>query len=76
MPGAKEFSLYFSKFETERGYDTVQFFDAKGKLVGEMSGNNDDSFSPVITGDYVKIVFKSDDSVSLYGFEVTKAAWR
>ncbi len=76
VPGAKEFSLYFSKFETEKGYDTVQFFDAKGNLAGEMSGNNDDSFSPVITGDYVKIVFKSDDSVSLYGFEVTKAAWR
>lgn len=76
VPGAKEFSLYFDKFDTERGYDTVQFYDSKGKLVGEMSGNNDDSFSPVITGSYVKIVFKSDDSVSQYGFEVTKAAYR
>lgn len=76
VPGASEFSLYFSKFDTERGYDTVQFYDSKGKLVGEMSGNNDDSFSPVITGSYVKIVFKSDDSVSQYGFEVSKAAFR
>lgn len=76
VPGAKEFALYFPKFQTERGYDTVQFFDANGTLVGEMSGSNDDSYSPVITGSYVKIVFKSDDSVNQYGFDVTQAAWR
>jgi len=76
VPGAKEFSLYFSKFDTERGYDVVKFYDSTGKLVGQMSGNNDDSFSPVIPGSYVKIVFKSDDSVNQYGFEATKAAWR
>ncbi|WP_413289509.1 S8 family serine peptidase [Bdellovibrio sp. HCB337] len=76
VPGAKEIALYFSKFQTERGYDTVQFFNAQGKMVGEMSGNNDDSFSPVIAGDYVKIVFKSDDSINQYGFDITKASWR
>lgn len=76
VPGAKEFALYFPKFETERNYDIVEFFDAKGKLIGAMSGNNSDNYSPVITGTYVKIVFKSDDSVNHYGFDITKAAWR
>jgi len=76
VPGAKEFALYFSKFETEKGYDTAQILDKSGKVVAELSGNYDDSYSPVITGDYAKIVFKSDDSVNQYGFDVTKAAWR
>lgn len=76
VPGAKEFSLYFEKFDTERGYDILQMFDAKGTLIGQMSGNNDGNFSPVITGDYVKLVFKSDDSVNYHGFDITKAAWR
>lgn len=76
VPGAKEIALYFSKFQTERGYDTVQLFDAAGLMVAELSGNNDDSFSPVIAGDYVKIVFRSDDSLNQYGFDITKAAWR
>jgi subtilisin family serine protease len=76
VPGAKEIALYFAKFQSERSYDVAQIFDAKGNLVGEISGNNDDSFSPTITGDYAKIVFKSDDSVNQYGFDITKAAWR
>ncbi len=76
VPGAKEIALYFAKFQTEKGYDTIQLIDSKGDLVGEVSGNNDDSYSPVITGEYVKIIFKSDDSVNQYGIDITKAAWR
>ncbi len=76
VPGAKEIALYFEKFQTENSYDVAQIFDAKGNLIASISGNNDDSFSPSIPGDYAKIVFKSDDSVSQFGFEITKAAWR
>lgn len=76
VPGAKQISLYFSKFDTEADYDTVQLFNAKGEKIDTMSGNNNDSYSAAIDGDYVKIVFTSDDSVSRYGFDITKAAWR
>jgi subtilisin family serine protease len=76
VPGAKEIALYFSKFQTEPGYDSIQLVNSSGKIIGEMSGNNDGSFSPVIAGDYVKIIFKSDDSVNEYGFDIPKAAWR
>lgn len=76
VPGAKQIAVYFSKFDTERDYDKVEFFDAAGKKVATMSGKNDDSYSPVIEGEYVKIVFTSDDSVNRYGFDITKAAWR
>lgn len=76
VPGANEISLYFSKFDTERGYDKLTFFDRSGAKIGEMHGAMDDSFSDVIKGDYVKIVFKSDDSVEKYGFDLTKVAYR
>ena len=76
VPGAKEIALYFTMFQTEKTYDVAQIFDEKGKLVATLSGNNAESFSPVIQGAYAKIVFKSDDSVNQDGFEISKAAWR
>lgn len=76
VPGAKQIALYFSKFDTERDYDKVELYDANGKKVAVMSGKNDDSFSTPVDGEYVKIIFTSDDSVNRYGFDITKAAWR
>lgn len=76
VPGAKEFAIYFSKFTTERTYDTVQIYDENGKLVQTLSGTNDDSFSAVIPGSKAKIKFTADDSVQYFGFEITKAAFR
>jgi subtilisin family serine protease len=76
VPGASEVSVYFSKFETETGYDKVAFYDKAGNKVGEMSGVNDDTFSPSVKGDYVKVVLTSDDSVEKYGFDITKIAYK
>lgn len=76
VPGAKEISLYFSKFDTERDYDIVEIYDGKGTRVQTLSGENDDSYTVVISGNKAKIVLTADDSVSRYGFDVTKAAWR
>lgn len=76
LEGIKEFSLYFEKFDTEAQYDTLQLMDAAGNVLQTLSGNNDDSFSAIIPGDYVKIVFKSDASVERTGWKVTKIAYR
>jgi thermitase len=76
VANARQIAIHFSKFETERNYDKVEFFDKSNAKVGEMSGVNDDSFSPVINGDYVKMVFSSDDSVEKYGFDTSKVAYR
>ena len=76
VPGAKQVSVYFQTFATERDYDKISFYDSTGKLVGTMSGKNDDSFSPVVDGEYVKMVFTSDDSVQRNGFTAVKAAYR
>ncbi len=76
VAGANEMALYFSKFDTEKSYDKVSMFDKAGNKIGEMSGTNDDSYSPAISGSYVKIVFESDDSVDKNGFDLTKVFFR
>ncbi len=76
VAGANEMALYFSKFDTEKSYDKVSIFDKAGNKIGEMSGTNDDSYSPTISGSYVKIVFESDDSVEKNGFDLTKVFFR
>lgn len=74
--GLKEFALYFEKFDTEANYDTLQLVDAAGGVIQTLSGNNDDSFSAIVAGDYVKLIFKSDSSVQRTGWKITKVAYR
>jgi subtilisin family serine protease len=76
VPGAKEFALYFERFETERKYDKVSFYDHAGTLLFEMTGYQNESYSPTISGDWVRLVFTSDNSVEKYGFDLTKASYR
>lgn len=76
VQGAKEFALYFSKFETETNYDFVKLYTKEGIEIGKMTGLNDGNYSQIVTGDYVKIVLTSDDSVEKYGFDITKIAFR
>ena len=75
MPeGTTEFSLFFEKFDTESGYDTLQVYDAKGTLVQTISGQNDEMYSLPISGSTARLVFKSDASVEKSGWSITKAA--
>lgn len=74
--GATQIALYFAQFDTERNYDFVHIYDSAGNLVDKMSGDNSESWSAVIPGDYAKIVLTSDDSVSRHGFDITKVAFK
>lgn len=76
VPNAKEIALYFEKFDTERNYDFVKFYNRAGQLLGQMHGANNASFSEVFAGDYVKIVFQADETVQKYGFDLSKVAYR
>lgn len=76
VPGAKEFAIYFEKFNVESGYDFVTIYDSKGAVVQKMTGSSDESFSMTITGDSARIVFTSDKSVEKSGWTITKAAYR
>lgn len=70
VPGAKQISVHFSKFETESGFDFVTLIDGTGKIVGKISGTKKDYFTAPINGDTVTLKFKSDDSVDAYGFDI------
>lgn len=72
----KEFALYFEKFDTEATYDTLQLVDSTGKIIQTLSGNNSDSYSAIVSGNYVKLIFKSDASVEKTGWKITKIATR
>ena len=76
VDGAKEFAVYFEKFDTEMQYDTVQIYDAKGTLIQTLSGSNDDMMSASVVGSTMKIVFKSDASVEKTGWKITRAHYR
>lgn len=76
VEGATQFALYFEKFDTEANYDTLQLVAADGTIIQTLSGNNDDVFSAPVTGNYVKLVFKSDASVEKTGWRITKIAIR
>lgn len=76
VPGAKRIAIYFSRFDTERGYDILSFHKPDGEQITTMSGSFDDSFSPVFDGDTVILRFKSDASVNKYGFDVQAVAYQ
>ena len=77
VPGAKEISLLFARFETEFQNDQVRLLDKTGKLLATLSGvRADERYSRIIIGDYVKIEFSSDVETEGYGFEIIKAAYR
>lgn len=76
VPGAKEFAIYFDKFEVESGYDFVTIYDSKGAVVQKMTGSLGESFSMTIAGESARIVFTSDKSVEKAGWTITKAAYR
>lgn len=76
VEGAKEIALYFAKFDLENKYDYLELYDADGKLITKLTGGMGDSFTDAIPGDYVKLVFKTDNIINSYGFDLTKVAYR
>lgn len=76
VPGAKEFAIYFEKFNVESGYDFVTIYDSNGTKVQTITGSSDESFSMTIAGESARVVFTSDKSVEKSGWVITKAAYR
>jgi thermitase len=74
--GAESVAVFFSKFETESGFDFVEFIDANGEVVGKWSGNHSGEFSPAVKGDTIKLKFTTDHIVNGYGFDVSKVAFK
>jgi thermitase len=76
VDGAKRVAVYFSRVETEAGYDKITFKNANGDVIGSISGKLGETYSPVVEGDTVIISFTSDDTVNSYGFDVGGIAYQ
>jgi thermitase len=74
--GATKIAIYFSKFDTEQGYDKVEIKDGAGQVVAVMSGLHDDTFTPVIEGDTATVTIIADDTASRYGFDIEGVAYK
>jgi len=76
VPGATKVAVYFSKFDTEGGYDKVIVKNAAGTVIATMSGKLGETFSPVVDGDTIIMSFTADDTVNSYGFDVGGVAYQ
>lgn len=76
VSGATKMSIHFSNFDTEGGYDILSFYDMDGNLLGQMSGELGDSFSPVFNVSKVRAVLTSDRSVEKFGFAADSIAYK
>lgn len=76
VEGASQVAVHFSKFETENNYDKVYIMDADGNVIDTMTGNNTGAFSAVVPGNKVVVRLVSDRSVSGYGFDIDKVAYK
>jgi subtilisin family serine protease len=76
IPNAKFISLYFEKMDVEKQYDMINLLNRKGQRIAHFAGTDSAFWSPVIEGDYIKIVLVSDANNNAYGFDITKVAYK
>lgn len=69
---AKNIRVVFDKFDTEARYDKVEIIDRQGNVAETLSGDlGENHTSWHVSGNYVKLRFTSDRSVSKYGFKIS-----
>lgn len=71
-PGFSNIAVHFVNISTEANYDYVQILDGNDTIVAEYSGSHTNLWSPSVPGDTIKIVLKSDESVTNYGLYIDK----
>jgi subtilisin family serine protease len=67
-PGAKYIRLRVKKLDLEKGYDFLQVSDKNRGVAEKVSGAAVDYVSEYVEGDSMTVTFKSDRSVSKWGF--------
>ena len=72
MPGFNSIAAHFAKIKTENGYDFVEIRDGDGTLVASYTGEYEDIWTPVVSGDTINITLISDESITKYGFDIDK----
>ena len=70
VPGAKFIRVKIKKFELENRYDTLSIKDSTGNVVEKVSGAGEDYYTEYVEGESVTIDFKSDRSVTKWGYQI------
>ncbi len=71
-PGAKFIRVFFDRIDTEAGYDVVSIESSTGEVVDSYSGKHASVMTEAVAGDRVNIRLKSDDSVTSWGFRISR----
>lgn len=67
-PGAKYIRLVIKKYELENRYDFLQVAGPSRQVIESVSGAGDDYTTDYVEGDTLVATFKSDGSISKWGF--------
>jgi len=70
VEGAKFLRVVIRRMELEKRYDNLHFFDGTGLEVEKMSGTFENIKSDFIVGDTVTVEFRSDSSITQWGFVI------
>lgn len=76
VPGASEIAIQFERFELENNYDKLFIMDGNGNVVQELTGDQSGVYSVIIPGNRASLRMTSDRSVTRYGFDVKRVAFR
>lgn len=76
VEGAKEISLYFETFDLESRKDFVELHDQTGRKLFSLTGKTGQGWSPIVSGDRVRVVLKADPFRHGNGFDLTQVAYR
>ncbi len=70
-PGAKWIKVDFGRHHLETGKDNVELYDSEGNLFDTLTGFGIKATSRAVKGDTIKMVLKTDKTVTEWGFEVS-----
>ncbi|MDP7035103.1 MAG: hypothetical protein QF752_11480 [Planctomycetota bacterium] len=74
--GATSIRLWFDLLETEPGWDHLNLQDVSGNVYQELSGYRSGFWSNPVPGDTIFLRFWSDDSISGYGYVISRIAYQ
>ncbi|MEW6104321.1 MAG: transglycosylase SLT domain-containing protein, partial [bacterium] len=72
-PGASKMKVHFEKIDLEPRYDYLYIMDKNNQIIATYNSYNLlDVWSPIVSGDTIKVKLTTDYSVIAYGFKVDK----
>ncbi len=76
VPGAKFIRLIVKQLDLENFYDYLQISDAAGNTVGQLTGSMNQVLSDYVEGDEINLLFRSDRSITNWGFVIEQIQWQ